>query len=173
MKHENGNPATTAEVSAVGAKVDDLRRAFEGVFAKSPPENDWKTESDLHRLQTDLDWARSDLRRFEEWCGFLDAPLRRRARNIGEEIAGLQFEIATLRPELTVRAALLREKHSAWKERIAGVGKRIEGARKEISDLVKAKTERERVRFNWVLGLFWGAVAMGVVTAIVAAAARN
>lgn len=154
MTLEDRNPATTADVSAVGEKVDHLRRAFEEVFAK-PPEVDWKTESDLGILQSGLDEARSDLRRFEKSCGFLDARLRRQARCSRAEIIGLQFEIATLRAELTVRAALLREKHSAWEERIAGVRKRIEGVRKEISRLERTRTERGNTRRFWMFRSMW------------------
>lgn len=155
MTLEDANPATTADVSAVGEKVDRLRRAFEEVFAK-PPEVDRKTESDLGILQSGLDEARSALHRFEKSCGLLDARLRRQARCSQAEITGLQFEIATLRAELTVRAALLREKHSAWEHRIAGVRQRIERAGKEISRLERARTERGDNRRFWVFrGLWW------------------
>lgn len=156
MTLEDANPATTADVSAVGEKVDRLRRAFEEVFAKSPPEMDRKTESDLNLLQSGLDEARSALHRFGKSCSFLDARLRRQARCSQAEITGLQFEIATLRAELTVRAALLREKHSAWEERITGVRKRIERTGKEISRLERARTERGNTRRFWIFrGMWW------------------
>lgn len=172
MKHEVGNPATTAEVSAVGTKVDDLRKQFEGVFAKSPPEIGWKTESALDDLQYDLDRARSDLRLFEQFCGSLDARLRRQALISREEIGGLQVEIATLRPELTVRVALLREDASAFGKRIAGIRERIERVRKEISDLNKARTERQNARLNTGMGFLFGTMAIAAVVFVAIAIAE-
>lgn len=170
MKHEVGNPATKAEVSAVGTKVDALRKQFEGVFAKSPPEIGWKTESDLDRLQSDLDGARWDLREFEKWCGRLDAPLLRRAAGLREEVGSLQVEIATLRPEVAVRVALLREDHSAFKERIAEIRKRIKRVRKDLADLEKARTKRQDARLHWATGFVLGALAIAILFSIVSGA---